>query len=276
MSWVADTAGDLVGSITGSGDVADASREGAQIQASAAREAMDLLRGDLEPFREAGQQGLDLLSFLTDQSQRTDFLGNNAIYNAGVENLNQATMNNRAARGKLGSGGTLDALQQNAMIAGLPLLDRQDNSIMNLVNLGQNSAALSGSSSANLLTQAGNAQAAGLVGGANADAQGRSQFLGILGGAGGGALLGSAGMLGGLGAAGGAGLGGLMALCDERAKEDIREVGQLDSGLKVYVFKYKGDDMPYIGVMAQEAEKIFPDAVKEINGLKHVDYAKVA
>lgn len=61
---------------------------------------------------------------------------------------------------------------------------------------------------------------------------------------------------------------------DERVKEDIQKVGTLDNGLPVYLFRYKGQPQVHMGVMAQEVEKVNPAAVVEINGIKHVDYAR--
>lgn len=81
------------------------------------------------------------------------------------------------------------------------------------------------------------------------------------------------GILGGL-----FGLGGkLIGLSDKRAKKDIQPVGKL-KGHKLYEYRYKneaGDAPKHTGVMAQEAEKKRPDAVMEINGLKHVNYGKL-
>lgn len=61
---------------------------------------------------------------------------------------------------------------------------------------------------------------------------------------------------------------------DERLKEDIEPVGELYDGTNVYRYRYKGDDTPRIGVMAQEVEKTRPDAVVEVGGFKAVDYGK--
>lgn len=61
---------------------------------------------------------------------------------------------------------------------------------------------------------------------------------------------------------------------DERLKEDIEPVGELYDGTNVYRYRYKGDSVPRIGVMAQEVEKTRPDAVVEIGGYKAVDYGK--
>lgn len=73
------------------------------------------------------------------------------------------------------------------------------------------------------------------------------------------------------GASMGAGVGKMLS--DERAKTDIEPVGRLDNGLPVYRFRYKGDPTPQIGLLAQDVEKINPDAVHTLpGGLKAVDY----
>lgn len=83
----------------------------------------------------------------------------------------------------------------------------------------------------------------------------------------------SAGIGQGIGA-----LGGLatLAFSDRRLKEDIREVGTTRMGIPVVTFRYKGDPVTRMGVIAQDVEKKFPEAVKTINGLKGVDYRRIA
>ena len=83
-------------------------------------------------------------------------------------------------------------------------------------------------------------------------------------------------------------MGGLMNLggaymmspytSDINAKENIKKVGSLDNGLNLYSYNYKdGYDLPkgkQIGVIAQEVEKIIPEAVVDMpNGFKGVNYA---
>lgn len=58
---------------------------------------------------------------------------------------------------------------------------------------------------------------------------------------------------------------------DRRIKRDIEELGTW-KGVKSYSYRYLGETERRVGVMAQEVEKIYPDAVVEINGIKHVDY----
>ena len=48
---------------------------------------------------------------------------------------------------------------------------------------------------------------------------------------------------------------------DRRLKRDIFRLGCLDSGICLYRFRYLWDDTFYVGVMAQEVERIAPDAV---------------
>ena len=79
-----------------------------------------------------------------------------------------------------------------------------------------------------------------------------------------------------MGALGSLGAAGLFMLSDRRAKKDIERVGELDSGLPIYRYKYKGSETPQIGVMAQEAEEVFPEAVFSLGGLKHVNYGALS
>jgi len=80
-------------------------------------------------------------------------------------------------------------------------------------------------------------------------------------------------------------LGGLMNLgaqiytaSDINLKENIKKVGSLINGLNLYSYNYKdGYDLPkgkQVGVMAQEVEKVIPEAVVDMpNGFKGVNYA---
>lgn len=64
---------------------------------------------------------------------------------------------------------------------------------------------------------------------------------------------------------------------DRRLKEDIKRIGKTDDGMPIYSFKYRGDDaeQTHIGFMADEVEKVKPEAVGlHPSGYKTVDYAK--
>ena len=80
---------------------------------------------------------------------------------------------------------------------------------------------------------------------------------------------------GGLGQAIGtaASVASLFGFSDERLKENIEVVGQLDNGLSVYKYNFKGSPKTEIGLMAQEVEKTNPEAVRETpEGIKMVNY----
>lgn len=86
----------------------------------------------------------------------------------------------------------------------------------------------------------------------------------------------------GLGQLIGTGIGAYAALSDGRTKTIIKPAGELPNGIKLYLFEYKPEfqekwgDGQYIGVIAQEVEKVIPEAVTEGNdGYKVVDYRKV-
>ena len=67
--------------------------------------------------------------------------------------------------------------------------------------------------------------------------------------------------------------GSLFAMSDERLKTDIAKVGKLNDGQNVYSYRYKGDATPRIGLMAQEVERVHPEAVMEHpSGFKMVNY----
>jgi hypothetical protein len=64
----------------------------------------------------------------------------------------------------------------------------------------------------------------------------------------------------------------LFAMSDRRLKTDIQPVGKLDNGLTVYKYRFKSGGPMQIGVMADEVEKVIPEAVGEIDGYKAVNY----
>lgn len=60
---------------------------------------------------------------------------------------------------------------------------------------------------------------------------------------------------------------------DERAKENIREIGETHDGQPIYAYNYRGDERTQIGLIAQEVEQTHPEAVGRMpSGLLGVDY----
>lgn len=59
---------------------------------------------------------------------------------------------------------------------------------------------------------------------------------------------------------------------DRRLKTEISVIGATLDGLPIYRFKYKGQDIWQIGLMADDVEAVTPEAVHEVAGWKVVDY----
>lgn len=82
---------------------------------------------------------------------------------------------------------------------------------------------------------------------------------------------------GGGGRRGGGGGRGGGRRSDIRLKTDIVPLARLDNGLQLYRFRYRDDDhTAYVGVMAQEVQKIAPNAVMaDGHGYLMVDYDRI-
>lgn len=61
---------------------------------------------------------------------------------------------------------------------------------------------------------------------------------------------------------------------DERLKDDIKPTGSYVNGMQLYSYRYKWEKAHRIGMLAQEVEKVMPNAVFEIDGIKLVDYSQ--
>jgi hypothetical protein len=108
-------------------------------------------------------------------------------------------------------------------------------------------------------------------------------------------LTGTAGQYGGTtntsgtagGSDGGAGamqaIGGMIMLAammysDRRLKKDVQKLSSRADGLNFYEFRYiweEASEPLSVGFMADEVEKIYPNAVIDIHGYKMVDYARI-
>jgi hypothetical protein len=69
--------------------------------------------------------------------------------------------------------------------------------------------------------------------------------------------------------------GGSVVVSDMRLKEDVRLVEQLENGIKLYAYRYVGDDRIFVGVNATEiqADSRFAAAIRDTGkGYLAVDY----
>ena len=67
---------------------------------------------------------------------------------------------------------------------------------------------------------------------------------------------------------------GKALMSDERLKENIHHIGTYN-GINWYEFNYLWSPKKWIGVIAQELERIMPEAVGKINGYRYVNYDMV-
>lgn len=116
-----------------------------------------------------------LVDLINDPNAQKNFITQNPFFNSLAQNAQDRTFQNAAAKGKVGSGGTAEALQNSLLMLGGDLLNQSITQRQNLANMGSDAAARSGVASQNaangisdLYTQKGNAQAAGAIGSANA------------------------------------------------------------------------------------------------------------
>lgn len=277
-----------------------AAETGALRQEAAGREALEFGAEQVAPFRGVGiqaSQGVMGATLPGDfQANLPQFTGfdtdpnrvlQNPLFQALRQDQNQQLINQQAALGRGGSGGTADALDRNLLLLGTQFQDRdiaqqqqdltnrlnigqQDFSnrlaanqarfgqLFNLTGLGANAAAQQATQGQNIIQGIGNAQAAGLIGASNAAAQqGQNLLSGLQG-----ATLGSQGLAGGLNA----GQGFLAALCDVRLKENIEYVETVD-GVDVFTWDWTDEakeivgDQPPRGPIAQILAESHPENV---------------
>ena len=199
---VTDGAGELLDDLSGK-TAEEAAEDAARVQQEAGleaikfqREALEQIRADLEPFRQiAGPEQISALQQQAAQPAPTIRDPETAIkspfFQALADEATRRLSASQASRGKLGSGGTAEALQQRMVAMGSQLAGEQlqrdlsvagqqqqagqqrFNQLFDLTRMGQSAAAQQAAQQASttgqitgLQTGIANAQAAGMVGGA--------------------------------------------------------------------------------------------------------------
>lgn len=234
------------------GNEEDAAKEAAREQEKAGLEAMAIqervserIRQDLSPFREAGAEGLPLLSgAINDPSSR---VLNNPFFQTMAADQEQRLLASSAARGKVGSGGTGDDLQRNLLLLGNQFAQQDITNLQNLSTIGSNAAAQTGSfmqqgatAQGGILGNIANANAAGTIGAANARSDATNNLLSL----------------------------GALAFSDIRLKENVR-FSHVENGVRMYNWSWTDEaldivgDQPTTGPIAQELKKSHPELVIE-------------
>lgn len=123
----------------------------------------------LEDFKLNPSGGL--LDLVTNPTAQKDYVMNNPFFEALAGKASNTLLSNQAARGKIGSGGTAEALQNSLMLLGTDLLNQSITQRQNLANMGQSAAAQTGAATqeaskimSGISLGQGNAIAGGIMG----------------------------------------------------------------------------------------------------------------
>lgn len=183
----------LAGSIYGANKQADASQAAADAQVQSGRdsimfqrESRDLARNDLQPYRDWGQNFMPLYTGMMNPQNQANYLLNNPMFQAAIgrsEDKLKNTMGFGGMRGDL-----QNAITQNYLSRGYDILNNERNYLWNPIQMGQNAAAgqggfamNAGQGIGNTMEDIGNAQAAGYIGQANAQAGMVNNLIGSIG-----------------------------------------------------------------------------------------------
>jgi hypothetical protein len=255
------------------GEAAGAQTAAAEAGIAEQRRQFDLVQQLLKPYVEAGtpalqqQQALIGLQGQEAQQQAISALEQGAGFQAQVRAGEEALLQRASATGGLRGGNIQAALAQFRPQMLQREIETQYGRLGGLTSLGQQSAA--GVGTAGMQTGARVAGLYGDVGAAQAGkelAQGQAfanvlnlpaQFLGMQYGA----------------KVGTPGFGNIFS--DRRLKRDIVKIGTRPDGLGVYEFEYIWGGGRQIGLMAQEVQGVYPDAIGEAGGYLTVNYSKV-
>jgi hypothetical protein len=282
------------------GQQADAAQAGVEEQ----RRQFDEMQKLLAPYVQAGQPALQaqqaMLGLGGAEAQQQAIAGveKSPLLQALMRQGEEAMLQQASATGGLRGGNMQAALAQFRPQMLQEALDQQYARLGGLTALGQQSAAGVGAAGmetgrgvAGLLQQQGAARAGGALGRAAPFAnllQMPAQMYGMGVGMGripfpsfGGAPTGAGVVTGGSGS--GMQMGGMgaygppagMTLSDRRLKTDITRLSTRSDGLGVYQFRYVWGGPLHIGLMAQEVQPLYPDAVLHRDGYLMVDYGRV-
>jgi len=137
---------------------ADAATEAAKIQAQAVDKAATVQA----PYNKLGTDAAAQIQQI--QADPGAYVQNNPFYKSLADDAQQRLLANQAAKGKVASGGTADALQTSLLNLGNGLVQQQVGTLQNQVNSGQTAA----TNVSNLTTSGGDAKASGVIGSSNA------------------------------------------------------------------------------------------------------------
>ena len=156
----------------------EAAEEAARLQAQAAERAIQTQQSNTAPYRQLGQDAVNQINEIN--ADRTGYIQNNELYQSLAADAERRLLANQAAKGKVGSGGTAAALQDQLLRIGDGLVNQEINQLQSQASIGGNAAVGAANQISNLQTQQGNAQAAGVIGAQNAQTSGYQNQINTL------------------------------------------------------------------------------------------------
>jgi hypothetical protein len=235
---------------------ARAALQASAIQAGLGRESLDVTRQAQQRLEET------LAPFVGVGSTDTSLFGPDAVgqisndpaFQAALERQQTQFLAQQAAGGRLATGETAGGLSNLTSQLGADFLSRQRGDQLSSLQLGQSSAAQqasaglqSGARSSDILTQIGNAMAAGGIGAGQARTQGAQNTAGMA-----------------------VALASLFA-SERRFKRNIKLTGIRPDGVKIYTYQYEWSDKIYTGAMVDEN----PHAVIDCGSYLALDYSRL-
>lgn len=176
IAAVADTVANPSAALLATGNqvfaqgAADDAKKAAQIQAG----AIDRATATQQPYNQLGTAAANQIQQI--QADPGAYVQNNPFYASLADDAQRRLLASEASKGKVASGGTAAALQDQLLQLGTGLVNQQVGTLQNQVDSGQKAA----TNTSTLQTGKGDVQAAGVVGAGNALATGYQNQINTL------------------------------------------------------------------------------------------------
>lgn len=147
-------------------EAARTAEDAAKIQSDSINGAIAANQNAVAPYTTLGANAVNKIGQI--EADPAGYVQNNELYKSLADDATRRLLANQAAKGKVGSGGTAAALQEQLLTLGTGLVNNDVNRLSNQAGIGATSANNVGTNTANLMTAQGDVNAAGKVGSYNA------------------------------------------------------------------------------------------------------------
>lgn len=145
---------------------AQTAKDTAKTQSASIDKAIQATQTANAPYTQLGADAANQIESI--QADPAGYIKNNPLYGSLADDAQRRLLANQAAKGKVGSGGTAAALQEQLLNLGNGLVNQQIGTLQQQVGTGATAAGNVGSQTANLTTDKGSVNAAGQIGANNA------------------------------------------------------------------------------------------------------------